>query len=156
MALQRWLPHLGTEWTPFAETQDLQQELNRLFNIFSQSTDRSEALPEAPWTPSGDVYETKDEIVAVLELPGVREKDLDISVVGDTLTVRGERHREKQPEEERYYRLERTVGPFSRTFVLPSVVDADRIKAVLKDGLLEIRLPKREEAKPRSIPVHTA
>lgn len=155
MTLQSWLPTLRSRRDPFAEMQDLQREMNRLLNAFSGRTDRV-AATEAPWTPAADIYETKDEMVAVLELPGVNQKEIDISLVGDTLTVRGERRREEQVGEENYYRAERTIGPFSRTIVLPSVVDAARIKAVYKDGLLEIRLPKREEAKPRPIPIEGA
>ena len=156
MALQSWLPRLRTQWNPFPEMQDLQREMNRLFNAFSGRTERAATLPEVGWTPAADIYETKDEMLAVLELPGVNQKEIDISLVGDTLTVRGERRREEHIEEENYHRVERSFGSFSRTLVLPSVLDPDRIKAFYKDGLLEIRLPKREEAKPKPIPIEGA
>ena len=156
MALQSWLPSLRTHWDPFAGSQDLQKEMNRLFEVFSGRADRPAPPPEVAWNPAADIYETKDEMVAVLELPGVSQKEIDISLVGDTLIVRGERHRQDQVGEENYYRVERIYGPFSRTLLLPSVVDADRIKAVYKNGLLEIRLPKREEAKPKPIPIEGA
>ena len=156
MALQSWLPSLRTHWDPFAGIQDLQKEMNRLIDVFSGRADHAATLPEVAWTPAADIYETKDEMVAVLELPGVSQQEIDISLVGDTLIVRGERHRQDQVGEENYYRVERTYGPFSRTLLLPSVVDADRIKAVYTNGLLESRLPKREEAKPKPIPIEGA
>ncbi len=156
MALQSWLPSLRTQWDPFTGIQDFQEEVNRLFDVFFGRGDRTGTLPEGTWTPPADIYETKDEMVAVLELPGVNQKQVDISLVGDTLTIRGERHREDQVGEEHSHRKERCYGPFSRTLLLPSVVDVDRIKAVYKNGLLEIRLPKREEAKPKPIPVESA
>jgi HSP20 family protein len=130
--------------------------MNRLVDVFSKRADRAATPQEVAWTPAADIYETKDEMVAVLELPGVSQKEINISLVGDTLSVRGERHREDQVGEENYYRVERTYGPFSRTLLLPSMVDADRIKAVYNNGLLEIRLPKREEAKPKPIPIEGA
>jgi HSP20 family protein len=156
MALQTWLPAFRGQWDPFAEMQDLQREMNRLFNVFSGRVGRAATLSEVAWTPAADIYETQDEWVAVLELPGVNHKEIDISLVGDTLTVRGERRREEQVGEENYYRIERNIGPFSRSLVLPSAVNAERIRATYRDGLLEIRLPKREEAKPKPIPIETA
>ena len=156
MALLSLLPSLRPQWNPFAGPEDLQKELDRAFDAFFGPTDRSRTVSEVAWTPVADIYETKDEMVAVLEVPGVDPKEIDISLVGETLTVRGERHREDTVEAENYDRVERLCGPFSRTFLLPSVVDADRIKAVYKNGLLEIRLPKREEAKPKPIPIEGA
>ena len=156
MALQSWLPRLRTQWDPFADMQDLQKEMNRFLGVFSGRTDRGATLQETSWAPTADIHETKDELVAVLELPGVNQKDVEISLVGDSLTIRGERRREDQVGEENYYRVERSYGPFTRTLLLPSIVDVDRIKAVYKNGLLEIRLPKREEAKSRPIPIEGA
>jgi HSP20 family protein len=156
MALQGLLPSLKTHWDPFAGIQDIQKEMNGVFDAFFKRIDRPGTSPDVGWTPAADIYETKDEIVAVLELPGVDQKEIDISLVGDTLTVRGERHREYKVGDESYYRVERVHGPFSRTLLLPSMVDADGIKAVYRNGLLEIRLPKREEAKPKTIPIEGA
>lgn len=154
MALQKsWLPELRTRWDPFVGIQDLQNEMNRLFESFFGGPSRTQ---DVAWTPATDVRETKDEMVVVLELPGLNQKEIEISVTGDTLTVRGERRREEHFEGVDYHRIERCYGPFSRTLTLPSMVDADHIKAVYRDGLLEIRLPKREEAKPRPIPIEAA
>jgi len=136
--------------------QNLEREMNRALKTFSGPAGRTATLPEAAWTPPVDIYETKDEMVVILELPGVSQKEVEISLVGDTLSVRGERRLAVEVEEENYHRVERRFGPYFRALVLPSVVDSSRIKAVYKDGLLEIRLPKREEAKPRAIPVEGA
>ncbi|MBI2903470.1 MAG: Hsp20/alpha crystallin family protein [Candidatus Methylomirabilis oxyfera] len=130
--------------------------MNRLFPASAGRPGHPTTLPEAAWTPRTDIYETKDAVVAVLELPGVDQQEVEISLVGDTLSVRGKRQRAHDVEEENYHRVERSFGPFSRALVIPSVVDASRIKAVYRDGLLEIRLPKREEAKPRAIPIEEA
>jgi len=156
MVLQSWLPRLRTQWDPFADMQDLEGEMNRALKAFSGRAGRTATLPEVGWTPPADIYETKDEIVIVLELPGVNQKEVEISLVGDTLNVRGERRRAVEVEGDDCHRVERTFGPYFRALVLPPVVDSSRIKAVYKDGLLEIRLPKREEAKPRVIPVEGA
>ncbi len=153
MALQSWLPRFRSRWDPFIEMQDLQRELNRLLTTFSRRTDRAAMPRETAWTPAVDVYETQDEMVAVLEIPGVTQKEIEISLVRDTLSVRGERRREEQVGDGNYHRVEGTYGPFFRSLVLPSVVDAHRIRAAYKNGLLEIRLPKREEAKPRPVPI---
>lgn len=156
MVLQGWLPRLRTQWDPCAEMQNLEREMNRALKTFSGRAGRTATLPEAAWTPPADIYETKDEVVMVLELPGVNQKEVEISLVGDTLSVRGERHRAEEVEEDDCHRVERRFGPYFRALVLPSVVDSSRIKAIYKDGLLEIRLPKREEAKPRAIPIEGA
>jgi len=151
MVLQSWLPRLGTQWDPCAEMhQALEREMNRALKAFSGPADRTATLPKVSWTPPVDIYETKDEMVVILELP------VEISLVGDTLSVRGERRPAAEVEEENCHRVERRSGPYFRALVLPSVVDSSRIKAIYKDGLLEIRLPKREEAKPRTIPIEGA
>jgi len=151
-----WVPRLRSHWDALTDVRGLEREMNRLFTALSRRPDRMPSLPGIGWTPSTDVYETTEEIVAVVELPGVDQKEIDISLVGDTLTVRGNRPRKDESEGENYLRGERYFGPFVRSLVVPSVVDADRITATFKDGLLEVRLPKREEAKPRPIPVEAA
>jgi HSP20 family protein len=151
-----WVPTLRSHWDALTDVQGLQREINRLFTALSGRPDRTATLPEAGWTPSTDVYETTEEFVAVVELPGIDQKEIEISLFGDTLTVRGSRPRKESSEGEHQLRGERCFGPFVRTIAVPSVVDADRIKATYKDGLLEIRLPKREEAKPRAVPVEAA
>jgi HSP20 family protein len=156
MTVQSWLPRLGTQWDPLADLRDVEREMNRLFGAFSGRVVRPTTPQEVAWTPPADIYETNDEMVVVLELPGVNQKEVEISLVGDTLNVKGERRPPEDVEKESRHRVERSFGSFFRALVLPSEVDPDRIKAVYKDGLLEIRLPKREEAKPRAIPIEDA
>jgi len=114
------------------------------------------APAEVAWSPAVDVYETKDDIVVKAELPGVKPEDVEVSIVGDTLTLKGERRKEAEVREEGYYRIERSYGAFQRSLTLPSVVNAEKVKATYKDGLLEIKLPKKEEAKPKTVKVEVA
>ena len=105
------------------------------------------------WAPLVDIYETKDDLFVNLELPGVREKDVHVSITGDMLTVKGERRFESDVKDEGYYRLERVYGKFERSIPLPIPVQAEKVKATYRDGVLEIRLPKVEEVKPKEIKI---
>ena len=100
-----------------------------------------------------DVVDSKDGILLKVEIPGVKQEDISISVEENTLTVKGERKQESQVNEEGYSRFERSYGAFQRSVLLPPTVDADRVKATYKDGVLEVQLPKKEEAKPKTIKV---
>lgn len=153
MALERWRPRFGalTRWEPFADLLDLRREMDQLLETFF-----GRAPAEAAWSPAVDVYETKDDIVVKAELPGVKPEDVEVSIVGDTLTLKGERRKEAEVREEGYYRIERSYGAFQRSLTLPSVVNAEKVKATYKDGLLEIKLPKKEEAKPKTVKVEVA
>ncbi len=108
---------------------------------------------EGEWIPPVDVYEKPDKYIVKAEMPGVREKDLDISVSEDVLTLKGERRYESDEEEKDLYRRERAYGDFKRNVNLPSDVDEDKVEATLKDGVLEIVLPKTEETRARKVPV---
>jgi HSP20 family protein len=114
------------------------------------------AATEAIWSPLVDIHETKDSFLLEAELPGVKQEDIQVSVEGETLTLRGERRRETEVKEDQYQRIERSYGRFERNILLPSVVDPDRVKATYRDGVLEIQLPKKEEAKPKEIKVDVA
>ncbi|HEV8310564.1 MAG TPA: Hsp20/alpha crystallin family protein [Methylomirabilota bacterium] len=105
------------------------------------------------WAPAVDIYETKDDLVVTAELPGVKEKDVHLSIVGDVLSLRGQRVLDNQVKEENYHRIERWTGSFERHIQLPIRVQADRVRATYRDGVLEIRLPKVEEVKPREIKI---
>ena len=105
------------------------------------------------WAPLVDMYEAKDDLFVTLELPGVREKDVHVSITGDMLTVKGERRFESDVKDEGYYRLERVYGKFERSIPLPIPVQAEKVKATYRDGVLEIRLPKVEEVKPKEIKI---
>jgi HSP20 family protein len=107
----------------------------------------------AAWSPVCDIYENENEIVVKAELPEVKKEDVHVSFENNLLTIRGERKLSEETKKENYHRLERSYGEFTRSFTLPSFVNADKINAEFKDGLLRITLPKREEARPRQIDV---
>lgn len=140
-----------SRWDPFRDLNRVQEHLNRFFGDELFRRTGESAL--SAWAPAVDIRETKDELVLEADLPGFEEKDLDIRVEDNTLTVRGERKFEKKVEEENYLRMERAYGSFSRSFGLPRTVNTESIKAVYRDGVLSIRLPKREEAKPKQVKV---
>jgi HSP20 family protein len=112
-------------------------------------------VEETGWSPAIEVLEKKDKFVVRVELPGMKEEDINVSVIGDTVTISGERKTETEVEEENYYRCERSYGSFLRSIAIPSHVRADKIKANYEDGLLEISLPKAPEVKPKKVPVST-
>ena len=109
---------------------------------------------EAGWSPAVDIYENKDSLVIKAELPGIEQDKIDVSVQGDLLTIKGERKKESEVKEENYYRLERVSGSFQRSFTLPANVDATKISAAYKGGILELKVPKAEEAKPKQIKIN--
>jgi len=106
-----------------------------------------------PTTPAVDFYEEKDEIVVKAELPGLDKNNIEVNLTNHTLTIKGEKRKEEEVKEKNYYRSERSYGSFVRTLELPTDVHADRVKATFKDGVLEVRLPKTEEAKKKEIKV---
>ena len=158
MLLERWKPQAQSlaRWDPFAEMADLRREMDHIFGEFFGRTPSSMAATEAMWSPLVDIHETKDSFLLMAELPGVKQEDIQVSVEGDTLTLKGERKRETEVKEDQYHRVERSYGRFERSIVLPSVVDPSRVKATYRDGVLEIQLPKKEEAKPKEIKVEVA
>ena len=141
-------------WDPFRDLVALQDRMNRLFDESVRNVRTGdEALSSATWSPAVDIYETDSEVVLKAELPEVNQKDIDIQVENNTLTLRGERKLDKETKQENFHRIERAYGIFSRSFTLPSTVDQERIKADYRDGILRISLPKREESKPKQIKV---
>ncbi len=158
MFLERWQPQLPSfsAWDPFAEVSELRKRMDEIFGEFFGRTPSAMAGTEAIWSPLVDVHETKDGFQLQVELPGIRQEDIQVSMVGDTLTLKGERKRETEVKEDNYHRIERSYGTFQRSIVLPSVVDPNRVKATYRDGVLEIQLPKKEEAKPKEIKVEAA
>jgi HSP20 family protein len=108
---------------------------------------------EMGWAPAIDVFEKEDKFVMKAELPGMKEEDIDISIVGDTLTIEGERKAESEVKEDDYYYCERSYGSFSRSIAIPSNVDAQKIEANYEDGVLEVSLPKTSKVKPKKISV---
>jgi HSP20 family protein len=140
-------------YEPFRGLSALHDQVNRLFN---QSVGRGQNEESAitTWVPAVDIYETPNELVVKADLPDVQEKDIDIRVENNLLTVRGERKFEKNAAKDNYLRVERTYGSFSRSFSLPSAVNAEAIHAEYNHGVLTVNLPKREDSKPRQVKVH--
>jgi HSP20 family protein len=128
---------------------------NRLFegSRFNLLAPFAEEFPLTRWTPPCDVFETAKEIVIKAELPGLTKEDVNVSVENNLLTVSGERKFEEETRRENYHRIEFAYGEFRRSFTLPQFVDAAKITAAFKDGILTLKLPKREEAKPKQIEV---
>lgn len=141
-----------TRWDPFHNLLTLQEQVNRLFEgKFSNNGDNSTLTA---WAPSVDVYETENELVIKADLPEVPQKDLDVRIENNMLTIRGERKFEQSVKEESYLRMERSYGSFSRSFSLPNTVDAQAIKAQYAEGVLTVTLPKRAESKPKQVKIN--
>jgi HSP20 family protein len=141
-------------WEPFRDLLATQKEFDRLFReAFSPMFGEGE-ISTRTWAPAVDIYETADNIVLKAELPGVDPKDVEIRVEDNTLFLKGERKFEKEVKEENYHRVERSYGSFARSFSLPSSIAADKVTAEYKDGLLTLTMPKREEAKPKTIKIN--
>ena len=138
---------------PFRNLHTFEDRMNRLFDQSFAPQARGEENLTA-WAPAVDIYETEKEIVLKADLPGVKLSDVDIRVENNTLTVRGERNFETEVKEDNYTRVERSYGAFSRSFALPSSVDADKISAGYENGVLQLTMPKREEARPKQIKVN--
>src|SRR6202789_718045 len=141
-----------TRWEPFREFSTLQDRLNRLFQQ-SVNESREEALTTSSFAPAVDVYEDDHQVTLKIEVPGIDEKDIDVRLENNTLTVHGERKIEKEEKEENYRRVERQYGSFTRNFTLPPTVDAEKVSANYDKGVLNITLPKKAEAKPKQIKV---
>jgi HSP20 family protein len=139
-------------WDPFREVATLQNRVNSLFRDFNEG---ESALTTASFIPAVDIYEDDKKVVLKLEVPGIEEKDLDVSVENRTLTVKGERKFEKEEKEENFHRVERRYGSFFRAFTLPSTVDAENVAASYNAGVLKLELTKKPEAQPKQIKVNT-
>jgi HSP20 family protein len=142
-----------TRFYPYRELNTLQDRMNRLFHE-SFSTGRDESLATSSFAPAVDVYEDEHHVTLKIEVPGIDEKDIDVRVENNTLTVHGERKFEKEEKEENYRRVERQYGSFSRTFTLPNTVDTESVSADYEKGVLKIKLAKKAEAKPKQIKVN--
>ena len=142
-------------WEPVRELNTIQSEMNRLFNtLFDAPTGAGNGVTAARrWIPPMDLVETEDEFVLRADLPGVSEEDVKVELDDNVLTVSGERKAEHEERKEGYYRVERSSGSFSRSLTLPEGVDADAVKAAFDKGVLEIRIPKPEERKPRKVAI---
>jgi HSP20 family protein len=140
-------------WEPLRELGSLQNEMNRLFNTVFDAPPGGNGGTLRRWMPAMDLVESGDHFVLRADLPGMSEEDVKIELEDGTLTVSGERKAEHQENEEGYYRVERAFGSFSRSLTLPKGVNADAVSASFDRGVLEIRIPKPEERKPRRIEI---
>ena len=145
-----------TRWDPFRELTTLQDQMNRLFRetYGPTSSGREESLASGSFVPPVDVYEDEHNIVLKMEVPGIDQKDIDIRLENNVLTVRGERKFEKEEKEENFQRVERRYGAFARSFTLPNTVDTENVQADYENGVLKLTLAKRAEAKPKQIKVN--
>ena len=140
-------------WDPYREISSIHNRFNRIFGGALTPRERDEELSLGAWIPPVDIVEEKERILLTAELPGFQEKDIDVQMEGNLLTLRGERKSEVEKEGRTFHRVERSYGQFFRSFTLPNNVDRDRIKAKFANGLLEVELPKREEARPKQIKI---
>jgi HSP20 family protein len=147
-----------TVWKPFREMvpfdfEQMRREMDRLWDSFFEGRGRRRGEEEAEWYPSLDVAETKNDIVVKAELPGMDQKDIDISLSNGVLTIKGQKKQEKEEKEENYHLIERSYGSFTRSIQLPGDVQSDKINATYKNGVLKVTLPKSEEAKKKEIKI---
>ena len=141
-------------WDPYRDVTTLQGRINRLFgDSLARWGAGEEESTFGTWAPPVEIFEKEDHLVLRAELPGMNEKDIDLNVENGMLTLRGEKRRDKEVKEEQVHRVERYYGSFMRTFALPTTVDADKIRATYKDGVLEVAIPKAESAKPKRIEI---
>jgi HSP20 family protein len=141
------------EWRPFREVSRLRREMDRLWDEFFGPGRRLLRPVEMEWVPAVDVAEDADKVTIKAEVPGLEAKDIDISLTGDILTLKGEKKSEREEKKENYHLVERSYGSFSRSLKLPAAVDADKIEASYKQGVLTITCPKKEKVKPKTIEI---
>ena len=159
MAADRWRPMGSTmeRWQPFRSVAEVQSEVNRLFDNFFGHPAPAGRSGERQWLPLCDVAESREELMLCFELPGVSEKDVTLSITGDMLTVKGERRvAPENGKEATWHHMERSYGKFERMVQLPVPVQADKVRATYRDGVLTVHLPKVEAVKPREIKIDIA
>jgi HSP20 family protein len=145
-------------WDPLRDFGSLQERINRMFEetMKALSLTVGEEFERGTWTPAVDIYETEDSFVVRADLPGVSKDDIQVEIKDNTLTLKGEKKFEEKVSRDNYIRVERAYGTFVRSFTLPQNVDADKIKAKYKEGVLELTIPKKEEAKLKQIRVEVS
>ena len=142
-----------TRWDPFREVVALQNRVNSLFRDFNEGAADS-PLTTGSFIPAVDIYEDEKTVVLKLEVPGIEEKDLDVSVENNTLTVKGERKFAQEEKEENFHRIERRYGSFYRALTLPTTVDTENVAASYTAGVLKLEIKKKPEAQPKQIKVN--
>ncbi len=151
MNIVTWKPFRTMK--PFGNFWSMDDRMNRPAENASYREDENESVEQSTWYPPTDIYETKDEFVFKLEVPGLAKDDVKIELNNSTLSITGERKEDKDVNKEDYHRMESYSGKFCRSFALPKNIDSKKVSARIKDGILELRVPKAEEAKPKSIPI---
>jgi HSP20 family protein len=142
-----------TRWDPFRDVLAMQNRMNSLFQDYGRAAGDSDLESTASFVPPVDIYEDAHKIVLKLEVPGMKQEDLDVQLENNALTIRGERKFEKEEREENFHRIERRYGSFFRSFAVPNTVSTEGVKANYEAGVLRIELAKREEAKPKQLKV---
>ena len=141
-------------WDPFRDLVTLRERMNRLFeDVFTSARGEEKDLISTSWAPAVDIYEDENQLVLTAEIPGIDEKDIEIKIEDNTLSIQGERKMEKETKEENYHRLERAYGSFYRSFTLPNYINQENIQAEHANGLLKITMSKKPELKPRKVKI---
>jgi HSP20 family protein len=154
MAMERWRPTGLTPWGPFRELEDMERRFRKIFGRpFQPAMWGRFPFEEMRWVPALEMFEKEDKFVVRAELPGIDEKDVDVSVVGNVLTIKGERKTETEVKEQEYHWSEHSYGTFFRSLTLPSNVDAEKIEASYEKGVLEVSIPKAAGIRPKKISV---
>ena len=141
-------------WSAADRWSNLRDELNSFFELPVWSSFARTGQLFTGWSPALDLYQSNDNVIAVLELPGMRKEDIEISLHDGTVTISGERKRENSSDGDKAERTERYIGRFRRSIALPTRVDAGKVSATYRDGILTVTLPKAEEVKPKQIQVN--
>ncbi len=155
MVMERWRPSALRARVPSRALDEAEHYMDEILAGWPFRTWRRLPAEEMSWSPPLEMYEKDDKFVVRAELPGVKQEDIDISMAGDTLIIKGERKVSKEVKEEEYHRCEVCYGSFSRSIALPTAVDADKIEATYEDGILELDVPKAKEAKSSKIRIKT-
>lgn len=130
-------------------------ELDPLTNFFNSTWGLTDGLvKDADWQPSVDITEEDDKFLIKADIPGVKQSDIDVSLKGDVLTIKGQKKKEEEVKSKKYYRLERFSGTFTRSFILPDYVDSEKVSADYKDGTLNVLIPKTEKVQPKDIKIN--
>ena len=140
-------------WRPMRDVFRFRDEMDRLFDDFMERFPTRRDLGDRMWSPDVDLCETDNEIVVEAEIPGMEQKDINVTIKDNVLTLKGEKKQEKEVKEANYHRVERNYGSFARTFTLPTAVVVDKAQAKYDNGVIRITLPKAEEVKPKEISV---
>jgi HSP20 family protein len=140
-------------WDPFRDLVTLREKMNRLFEDAVTGRGEQKDLVTSSWAPAVDIYEDENQLVLTAEVPGIDEKDIEIKLEDNTLSIHGERKMEKETKEENYHRIERAYGSFYRSFTLPNYIDQEKIHAEHENGVLKITMSKKAELKPRRVKI---